>query len=108
MAISSPDPDASEHSGHDTGAGPGRNSPPRTPRWVLVFGFIALALGILLVVMLLSGGDHGPGRHAPPGGDRDRPPLATLRAPFGGPGGPDLSPDIAAWGAAARHGEQRR
>ncbi len=38
----------------------------RTPRWVKVFGIIALALVLLIGVMLLSGGEHGPGRHMPP------------------------------------------
>ena len=35
-----------------------------TPRWVKVFGIIAV-LGILLFVglMLFGGGRHGPGRH---------------------------------------------
>lgn len=36
------------------------------PRWVKVFGIIALALVLLLVAMLLLGGDHGPGRHSTP------------------------------------------
>lgn len=37
---------------------------PRMPRWVKAFGLI-LGVGLLLVVamMLLSGGQHGPGRH---------------------------------------------
>jgi ABC-type transporter Mla subunit MlaD len=35
-----------------------------TPRWVKVFGIIALVLVVLLVVMIIAGrGDHGPGRH---------------------------------------------
>ena len=38
----------------------------RTPRWVKIFGIIALALVLLIGVMLLSGGEHGPGRHMPP------------------------------------------
>ena len=45
---------------------PDRGSPPSTPRWVKVFGIIALALVLLLGIMLLSGGEHGPGRHIPP------------------------------------------
>jgi hypothetical protein len=36
-----------------------------TPRWVKVFGIIALIVAVLLVVMLIAGrGGHGPGRHA--------------------------------------------
>jgi hypothetical protein len=35
-----------------------------TPRWVKVFGIIALVLIVLLVVMIIAGrGGHGPGRH---------------------------------------------
>ena len=33
------------------------------PRWVKVFGLIALLVVVLLVVLLVTGG-HGPGRHA--------------------------------------------
>ncbi|MGI9099587.1 MAG: hypothetical protein ACR2H2_14045 [Solirubrobacteraceae bacterium] len=62
MADSPPNP------GDDTGAGPGRRSPPRTPRWVKVFAVIALVPVVLVVLMLLIDGDsHGPGRHM--GGD---------------------------------------
>jgi ABC-type transporter Mla subunit MlaD len=39
-----------------------------TPRWVKVFGIIALLLLLLVVIALLVGkGDHGPGRHTPRG-----------------------------------------
>lgn len=35
------------------------------PRWVKVFGIIALVLVVLVVVMLVTGrGGHGPGRHS--------------------------------------------
>jgi hypothetical protein len=36
-----------------------------TPRWVKVLGIIALVLAVVIVVALVAGGDHGPGRHAP-------------------------------------------
>jgi hypothetical protein len=37
-----------------------------TPRWVKVFGIVLIALVLLVVmVLLVSGGDHGPGRHLP-------------------------------------------
>ncbi|MGH2819875.1 MAG: hypothetical protein ACRDJ5_04395 [Actinomycetota bacterium] len=40
-----------------------------TPRWVKVFGIIALVLLVLIVVMLVTGrGGHGPSRHTA-GGD---------------------------------------
>ncbi len=48
---------------------------PGTPRWVKVFGIIALAVVLLFVTMMLAGmlagggsGGHGPGRHTPSGG----------------------------------------
>ena len=34
-----------------------------TPRWVKVAGVIALVILLMLLVALLSGGKHGPGRH---------------------------------------------
>jgi len=41
---------------HGTGVG--------VPRWVKVSGLIAAVLALLVVtVMLISGGEHGPGRH---------------------------------------------
>ena len=35
----------------------------RTPGWVKVFGVIALAVILLLVIVFLVGGGHGPRRH---------------------------------------------
>lgn len=47
------------------------DGPARTPRWVIVFGIIALVLAMLFVVLqFVGGGDHGPGRHGS-GGDVD-------------------------------------
>jgi hypothetical protein len=34
-----------------------------TPRWVKVFGALAALAVVLLVILLVFGGDHGPGRH---------------------------------------------
>jgi ABC-type transporter Mla subunit MlaD len=36
-----------------------------TPRWVKVFGIIALVVVVLFVILLITGhgGKHGPGRH---------------------------------------------
>jgi hypothetical protein len=35
-----------------------------TPRWVKVFGIVAVAVLLVVIVMLVSGrGGHGPGRH---------------------------------------------
>ncbi|HMT33196.1 hypothetical protein [Gordonia pseudamarae] len=68
---------------------PTPTSPPhRTPRWVKV---VAVVVGVLIVlvvaVMLLSGGNHGPGRHlsAP----------AAVVHPMISADGVDFSPD--AW-----------
>jgi uncharacterized membrane protein len=55
MADRSPYPDVDVDTGDDAG---------RTPRWVVVFGIVALVAVLLVVVLLLAGG-HGPGRHAP-------------------------------------------
>jgi hypothetical protein len=41
---------------------------PGTPRWVKVFGVIALLLVLLVVIALLTDGSHGPGRHTSSGG----------------------------------------
>jgi hypothetical protein len=54
--------------GEHAGVAPGRDSPPRTPRWVKVSGIVVAILALLIVVaMLLSGGGHGPRRHSPSG-----------------------------------------
>ena len=62
MADSPPHPDT----GNDTGVGPDRESTTGTPRWVKVFGIIALGLVVLFFILRLAGvgGGHGPGRHA--------------------------------------------
>jgi hypothetical protein len=42
--------------------------PPRMPLWVKVFGLVLGVLVIAVVVVLLvAGGEHGPGRHLPGG-----------------------------------------
>jgi hypothetical protein len=46
-----------------------------TPRWVKVSGAIALLVVVLLVILkLIGGGEHGPGRHAPADGAGHTPP----------------------------------
>jgi hypothetical protein len=57
------DPNGHEGSDADTRGAPAA-SQPGTPRWVKVAGVIALVILVMLVVALLSGGKHGPGRHA--------------------------------------------
>ena len=53
--------DDSEHGTADGRSNPGTRA-GGTPRWVKVFGIIAVAVVVLIVVLLLVGG-HGPGRH---------------------------------------------
>jgi hypothetical protein len=55
------DPPPNRDSRADTGRATG------TPRWVKVFGVVALVLVVLVVVTLVIGGNHGPGRHGSPG-----------------------------------------
>lgn len=70
MAEPPPDPDAS--------TGPERGTTP-TPRWVKVFGLVALLVLLLVVILLLAGGgDHGPGRHAAPGTVRSLAPVLAV------------------------------
>jgi hypothetical protein len=41
---------------------------PGTPRWVKLSGIVTLVLVLLaVIVMLATGGNHGPGRHLPSG-----------------------------------------
>jgi hypothetical protein len=41
---------------------------PGTPRWVKVFGIIVIVAVLLVVAMMfIGGGEHGPGRHTPSG-----------------------------------------
>ena len=73
------DPPRSPEAGDDTGAGADPES-NGTPRWVKVSGIVALALVILfVVVMFTGGGGHGPGRHALSDGNlvaKHRPPAS--------------------------------
>jgi hypothetical protein len=46
---------------------PGHGSMRGTPRWVKVFGIIALVLILVFVISLLAGVRHGPGMHTPSG-----------------------------------------
>ncbi|MFS0577308.1 hypothetical protein AB1K83_16955 [Sporosarcina sp. 179-K 3D1 HS] len=43
-----------------------RDSTTSTPRWVKVSGIVTIVLVLLVVIiMFVSGGKHGPGRHMP-------------------------------------------
>ncbi len=61
------DPTRYPDTDNDTGVGPDRESTTGTPRWVKVFGIIALVVVLLFAILMFtrgpSGGGHGPGRH---------------------------------------------
>jgi hypothetical protein len=69
------DPSRSPATGAGTGPGPDRSSAaayPGTPRWVKVSAIVALVLvALAIIVMVASGGQHGPGRHLPSGAPGD-------------------------------------
>jgi hypothetical protein len=47
------------------------SEPPGLPRWVKISGAaVALLLLGMIAVMVISGGDHGPGRHGAEGAIR--------------------------------------
>jgi len=48
----------------DIGAGASADAPAGIPRWVKVFAVVGLVIIVLLVVAMLVGGNHGPGRHS--------------------------------------------
>jgi|GEM_PF-659910 len=58
------DPFSYPETADDIRVGPDREPATSTPRWVKVFGIIALLLVLLFVVLILTGG-HDPGRHTP-------------------------------------------
>ena len=68
------------HPPSDTGLGPDREPTAGTPRWVIVFGVIALVVILLFAVLLIIGGGHSPRRHTwsgDPGGWHVAASLAT-------------------------------
>jgi hypothetical protein len=59
-----PDPPLYSGAGDDPDVGVDRDTTTGTPRWVKVFGTIAIIVAVLFVIlMLVGGGRHGPGRH---------------------------------------------
>jgi hypothetical protein len=87
MAGRPPSPDTD-----DTGVGLDREPTTGPPRWVKVFAVIGVFVVLLvIVVMLASGGQHGPWRHAPvdeaPGVEAPEEPAAGIaHRPRGGDG----------------------
>jgi len=58
------DPSLDPGTGDDTsGVRIDRGSTTGMPRWVKVFSIVALAVVLLFVILLLTGGGHGPDRH---------------------------------------------
>ncbi len=47
--------------------------PPPRPMWVKVSLVVVLLVVVVVVVKALAGGEHGPGRHLPGGGDHSPP-----------------------------------
>jgi hypothetical protein len=80
--------------GDDAAIAPNRGSTGGTPRWVKIFGLVALVLILLIGALLLfGGGSHGPGRHLggdTPAGDagRDTPPAGAPEGSGGHMGPP--------------------
>jgi hypothetical protein len=88
MADQPPDSDA----GDNTGNGPEHESTTSTPRWVKVFGIIAIVVFVLFVILLVAGGGrHGPGRHRLSDGSpsRETPPAGATE---GGRAPPEAAP----------------
>ncbi len=64
MADSSRRPDSEGDIGNGGAAEPDSGSDTGVPRWVKVSG-VVIALILLIAVVLLVGGGHGPGMHTP-------------------------------------------
>ncbi len=64
-----------------------RSASAGMPRWVKVFAAIGLILLVLLIVGLIAGGHHGPGRHFGSGGATfaEVAAASALQAPAGAP-----------------------
>ncbi|MEW6582534.1 MAG: hypothetical protein AB1416_07225 [Actinomycetota bacterium] len=50
--------------GDDSDATRGREPPAGMPRWVKAFVIAAVVLGLALVISVIAGVEHGPGRHS--------------------------------------------
>ncbi len=74
--------DTGDDTGDDTGVEFGRGASTSRPRWVKVFGVIALVLVVMFLLLRAGvfGGEHGPGRHTPAG---DRSAVNAAEGPDG-------------------------
>lgn len=81
--MAEPLPDPAPETGHDASSGDVRGEPTGMPRWVKVFAIIALVVGVLLVIILLTGGpgEHGPSRHQSSGLESVAPPGSITEHP---------------------------
>jgi hypothetical protein len=59
MANVPPFPDSDDKTRTDIGVRLDHNSPPNTPRWVIMFGIIVLALVVFVIVLHLTVGGFG-------------------------------------------------
>jgi hypothetical protein len=57
------DPASRSNAGDEVPSEVDRRSTEGTPRWVKVFGIVAVLIVLLFVVLLIAGGPHNPGRH---------------------------------------------
>ncbi len=85
------DPFPSPDIGDDTSVRPGPGATTGTPRWVKVFGIIALVVVLLFVILLFTRGpvgDHGPDRHTSSGDNGGQMLPSAGHGNSGGVGGP--------------------
>jgi hypothetical protein len=82
--------DSADPNRDETAVGPGHEPTTGTPRWVKVFGIVAVAVVVLLVVVMVTGGPgrHGPGRHTPSDDRGDQTAPSAAPAQPGGHTGP--------------------
>ena len=83
-------PGSNRDTADDTRVGSHRVSTTSAPRWVKVFGIIAIVLILLFVVVVFAdvSGPHGPGRHIPSGDAKDdTPPSSVTEEPTPSGGG---------------------
>jgi hypothetical protein len=73
-----PDPDQSDPDRPGTNPGSGRGAKTGAPRWVKIFGIIAITVLVVLVVVGLFTGGHGPGRHTTGLGGPTQPTSVTV------------------------------